>query len=449
MLAREDQALPRARRIREELGLPELYLPAAARSPSSGSHSARHAKHQLTTLLQAVQKSFAELTPDTQAIAILDDLIRDVGADRGFITFRPEPGAQRMFVSRAADRTTEPEQDTRRHELMEQACDLGEPWPADDVSPSAGYGRRLVFPLFLRTRLVGAVCLERAARGAPFGSADRELLQLLSHQVPIALEITRILAERRRLEASLAQGQRLEALGHLAQSIAHDFNNMLHLIRGALQLLDRREENRVDVEIARSAEERATALTGRLLSFARHKVMAAAPCQVNDAIVEIRPILRRLVGSATRIELHLDPTVRSVTIDRGAFEQALVNLTLNSRDAMPLGGVLSLRTGSVPAADPSLRGRGRADSDHVSIEVTDTGSGIPEELLGQVFDPFFTTKPVGEGRGLGLATVYAFARDSDGFVDVSSRVGVGTTFRLLFPVASGSQPSAATGDHPQ
>jgi signal transduction histidine kinase/tetratricopeptide (TPR) repeat protein len=444
LLAREHGALARARRIREDFGLPEPAQPARRSSSKSSVQSAVDARHQLTTLLRAVQKSFRELRPAQQAEAILDDLLVDLGADRAFISFRPDPdGPSAMVVCRGGEAGALA--DGWREALIRRVAETAEPWPpeegmASDVGLERLRGRLLAFPLFLHSRVVGAVCLERGPSREPFTEADRELLLLLSHQVPVTLEVTRLLAEREQLQASLAQGQKLDAAGRLAGGMAHDFNNMLLVIRHALDHLTARPwldgDAKEDLQVISGATERASVLTRQLLSFSRHQPTPLGVCRVNDLVTELVPMLQRLVGTKVRIDVDLDPELHLVRVDRALFDQVLVNLAINAGDAMPEGGTLRIETRNVTVDDARRQRDAGARGDYVSIKMTDSGHGMSPTVLASVFDPFFTTKPRGEGTGLGLTMVYAFAKNSGGFIEASSEVGKGTVFRVYLPVAT-------------
>jgi len=445
LLAREHGAMPRARRIRDEFGLTDPALAGAASSSSwTSARSSGHARRQLTTLLHAVQKSFSNLKADEQAAAILDDLLCDLEADRAFVSFRPEPGVEdALLVSRGRDGDASVAASKWQEDLMRRVSETGEPWPPDDdavrdLAPEVVRGALLVFPLFLHTRVVGAVCIERTAQRGVFTTAERELLVLLSHQLPVALEITRLLAEREHLHASLLQSHKLEAVGQLAGGIAHDFNNMLAIIRTHLDLIGSGPQDglqlKQDLEVISDTTQRATALTKQLLSFSRHQPAPRAVCSANAVISELRPMLKPLVGPGVTLDLVFADGLRPFEIDRAAFEQVLVNLAINARDAMPDGGTLRIATRNVAAEETSTSPHGRASGGaRVAIEVTDTGRGMNTEVLSRMFDPFFTTKPHGSGTGLGLTRVYTFVKNCGGHVDVSSEVGRGTTFALSFP----------------
>ncbi|MCC7282907.1 MAG: PAS domain-containing protein, partial [Acetobacteraceae bacterium] len=251
---------------------------------------------------------------------------------------------------------------------------------------------------------------------------------------------------QRRLEQQLAQAQKMHAIGQLAGGIAHDFNNYLTAI-----LLTADEAARhvgptsaVAGELAqiRRSTERGAALVRKLLAFGRKQPMQARVIVLNDAIEELSMLLRRLLGARVSLVLDLDPPRRAVRVDPTQFDQVIVNLAVNARDAMPRGGRLTLRTGQVNLFRPLVRGRetippGR----YAMVEVDDTGTGIPESYLDRIFEPFFTTRKDSGGTGLGLATVWGIVRQMEGFVAVDSTPGEGTTFRVYLPRVDGIEDS--------
>ena len=234
--------------------------------------------------------------------------------------------------------------------------------------------------------------------------------------------IARDLTQRRRLESELRQAQKMEAIGRLAGGIAHDFNNLLTVINGNAEVLRYRlgpDELGLADEIVRAGDQAAT-LTRQLLAFSRKSVLSPKVLCPNDTVESVRNVLARLVGERVELITALDDAVGCVKIDPGQLEQALLNLAVNARDAMPTGGTLTIRT--------------RAWIGHARIEVADTGVGMDEATKARVFEPFFTTKPVGEGTGLGLATVQTILEQAGGAVGVRSAPGQGTTFFLDLPL---------------
>jgi signal transduction histidine kinase/CheY-like chemotaxis protein len=242
------------------------------------------------------------------------------------------------------------------------------------------------------------------------------------------------IAERERAQAALTQGQKMEAIGRLTGGIAHDFNNLLHVVNMNLELITlyaKDERVKPVVDRARSAARRGAKLTGQLLSFARSQSLLPKLTRVNALLVGMRDLLEISAGPGIQVELELCESHASVVVDPSQLEMAVLNLAVNSRDAMPEGGTLKIFTCTQQRAeDAQLKG-----GEYVVVTVTDTGRGIPPQLLSKVFDPFFTTKPLGSGTGLGLSQVYGFARQSGGLAFVRSQPGAGTTVEIFFPAA--------------
>ena len=257
------------------------------------------------------------------------------------------------------------------------------------------------------------------------------------------LAYLRDLTERKSLEDQLRQAQKMEAVGQLAGGIAHDFNNLLTAIQGNAELLlaalDTRDPRRMDVlEISRAAH-RAATLTRQLLAFSRRQVLQPRIVSLNAVLTDLTAMLRRIIGENIELRLELDPALGAVLADAGQLEQVVTNLSVNARDAMPVGGVLTLRTSNVqaeevPAGDPEsppLLG------ELVAFSVADTGTGMDERTRARLFEPFFTTKELGRGTGLGLATTYGIVRQSGGHIRVHTRLNEGTTFTVYLPRVEG------------
>jgi signal transduction histidine kinase/ActR/RegA family two-component response regulator len=238
--------------------------------------------------------------------------------------------------------------------------------------------------------------------------------------------------ERERAQAVLTQVQKMEAIGRLTGGIAHDFNNLLHVVNMNLELVSlyaKEEKVKPVVDRAKSAARRGARLTNQLLSFARSQSLLPKLTRVNQLINGMKDLLEISVGSSIEVELDLCEEDASVILDPSQLEMAVLNLAVNSRDAMPEGGKLKIATGTrFLDEDPDL-----PEGDYVLVSISDTGSGIPANVLPKVFDPFFTTKPVGRGTGLGLSQVYGFARQSGGLVRIRSAEGAGTTVEMYFP----------------
>ncbi len=263
----------------------------------------------------------------------------------------------------------------------------------------------------------------------------REALALLEQ----AIETTR------KTEDRLRQGQKMEAVGNLAGGIAHDFNNLLTVIlcsaESLKQALNKGEPLHEEAaEIARAGE-RAAAMTRQLLAFSRRQVLEPRIVDVAQLLRGLEQLLRRVVGEDLELLLLLDEGVHKLRLDPGQFEQVMLNLVINARDAMPDGGRLTIETANVVLDEAYVAEHPEAQlGPHVRIAVSDTGVGMTPEVRSRMFEPFFTTKEPGRGTGLGLSTVYGIVKQSGGSIWVYSEPGQGTTFRLYFPLAEGSEP---------
>ncbi len=260
----------------------------------------------------------------------------------------------------------------------------------------------------------------------------------------------RDISERQALEAQLRQSQKLEAIGSLAGGVAHDFNNLLTVIQGhgdfLKQSLVGSHTDHEDVDTILRAVARATELTAQLLAFGRKQILKPVNIEINDVIAGVQPMLRRLIGEDIRIVIDPASEATTVLVDRGQMEQALLNLAVNARDAMPSGGELTIQTRVVSGEPEGTDSEWSARRSHgmVHLLVSDSGQGIPEEIRERIFEPFFTTKEVGRGTGLGLATVHGIVRQSGGHITVESEVGEGTTFIISFPRAAAGAPDSTT-----
>ncbi|MBI5141530.1 MAG: PAS domain S-box protein [Nitrospirae bacterium] len=248
------------------------------------------------------------------------------------------------------------------------------------------------------------------------------------------------ITEQKSLEEQLRQAQKMEAIGQLAGGVAHDFNNILSAIIGYASLARMRmgdsDTNRQNIDQILASSERAAALTQSLLSFSRKQVVNLAGIELNDIVAGFEKFLLRLLREDICLRTGLSPVGLPVLADRGQIEQMLMNLVTNARDAMPNGGSITIATEAVTMdrlpADPYEPGHGSGD--YALITVKDTGTGIAENVRERIFEPFFTTKEVGKGTGLGLSMVYGIVRKHNGFVDVESRPGMGSEFRIYLPV---------------
>ena len=253
--------------------------------------------------------------------------------------------------------------------------------------------------------------------------------------------------ENERLQAQLLHAHKMESVGRLAGGVAHDFNNLLTTVMGnaglALAKLEPGSETSARLKDIMRAADSAAALTRQLLTFSRRQVIEPRPLDLNRHIEKSARLLERLLGEGVQLVLRLAPGVGPIMADPSQIEQILINLTVNSRDAMPNGGTITIETRKQPIADPPPAASPvLKPGDYVILSITDTGTGIPEADLNRVFDPFFTTKPVGQGTGLGLASVYGAVQQNGGSIEVRSASGRGTVMTVYFP-ATGLGPRAA------
>ncbi|HET9146817.1 MAG TPA: PAS domain S-box protein [Acetobacteraceae bacterium] len=245
---------------------------------------------------------------------------------------------------------------------------------------------------------------------------------------------------RERAEQALRQAQKMEAVGQLTGGIAHDFNNLLTGIMGNLELMQMRAARAgisdfdAYLEGARSAAARAAALTHRLLAFSRRQVLEPKMLAVDAMMADVEELIRRTVGPAVDVRVAHAPDLWPTLCDQNQLENALLNLAINARDAMPEGGVLTIETGNIVLDECFVAGLGDVKpGEYVAISVTDTGTGMSEDVVMRAFDPFFTTKAAGQGTGLGLSMIYGFVKQSGGHIRIESEPGAGTSVRLYLP----------------
>jgi signal transduction histidine kinase len=250
--------------------------------------------------------------------------------------------------------------------------------------------------------------------------------------------LTAEIAEREKAEARLIQAQKMEAVGQLTGGIAHDFNNLLTAVIGSIDLLMRRlvgDRERKLAGNALLAAERGAKLTAQLLAFSRRQRLSPAPIDANDVVTHMSDLLARSLGPRIRLETQLEANLWSALADRTQLEMMILNLAINSRDAMPSGGNLKIATRNMSAVPPDLRLE-LHEGEYVCISVTDTGKGMAPSVAGRAFEPFFTTKEPGKGTGLGLSQLYGFARQSGGTARIESREGEGTAVTIYLPRTS-------------
>ncbi|HEY1467880.1 MAG TPA: ATP-binding protein [Candidatus Acidoferrum sp.] len=290
--------------------------------------------------------------------------------------------------------------------------------------------------------LNGVQALERGNFTYPLKAAGRdELAELTRAFDGMRGTMLRNESQRQQLESQLRQAQKMDALGRLAGGVAHDFNNLLTVIRGHSELLlDRLQPADTlyrSSEQIRKTSDRATSLTRQMLAFSRMQVLEPKVLDLNELIVEMGKLLRRLVREDIEFSLRLGDSLSRVKADPGQIEQVLLNLTVNASDAMPLGGKLTIETQNIIVDEAYVQSRPSVPpGPYVMIGVSDTGHGMDETIKAQIFEPFFTTKEPGKGTGLGLATVYGVVKQSEGFIWVESSPGNGTKFEIYLPQSS-------------
>jgi signal transduction histidine kinase len=294
-------------------------------------------------------------------------------------------------------------------------------------------------------RLYEASQRELAARR----KAEHELQQI---NETLEERVSEEIARRRQMEETLRQAQKMEAIGQLTGGVAHDFNNLLTVIMGNLENLQRRlaagHELQRMVGAALGGASRAAQLTQRLLVFSRRQPLAPEIASPNKLVAGMSDLLRRTLGELVAIEIVLAGGLWNTFIDINQLENALINLAVNSRDAMPDGGKLTIETANcyLDEAYCAMHDELRPGQ-YVGIFVTDTGSGMPEPIVERAFEPFFTTKGIGQGTGLGLSQVYGFLKESGGHVKIYSEISQGTSVKLYFPRHRGA--AEATGALPE
>ena len=244
--------------------------------------------------------------------------------------------------------------------------------------------------------------------------------------------------QQRKVEAQLRQSLRLEAVGQMTGGIAHDFNNLLTIIIGNTELIEETggPSLRVLAEVARKAAERGAELTGRLLAFSRQQPLDPKAIDINLLIAKMDGLIRRAIGGQLEIKTVLPGNLWHVFVDPSQLENALLNLAINARDAMPDGGRLTIETGNIRMDEAAVADRDLAPGDYLLVTVSDTGTGMDKDTLARAFEPFFTTKEVGKGSGLGLSMVYGFVAQSRGHVRIHSEPGQGTCVRIYLPRAA-------------
>ncbi len=307
----------------------------------------------------------------------------------------------------------------------------------------------LFVPIRNGTDVIGVLSIQSYTPKA-YDQHSLDTLQALADHCGGALD--RITTEEtlRDAQQQLRQSQKMEAIGQLAGGVAHDFNNMLAVMRGNAELLlmdadQHTEATKDNLKQIIVATERAANLTRQLLAFSRKQVMQSRPLVLNDVITDLAKMLRRIIGEHIDLQCRYGDQLPFVQADAGMIEQVLVNLVVNARDAMPQGGQLLITTEPVTLDEASIAKRPEARAGQfVCLTVKDAGTGIAPEHLPRIFEPFFTTKELGKGTGLGLATVYGIVKQHRGWIEVSSQLGAGATFAIFLPAIPTPASAAAS-----
>ena len=353
---------------------------------------------------------------------------------------------------------------------------LADDLDAFDATFADASGRRAAFDIDLRAvdressvrwlRCEGVPRYDDIGRylGYTFCAVDQTAARMAAHDLEakvsartaeLSSALDRLHAEildRERAETLLRQSQKMEAVGQLTGGIAHDFNNLLTGITGSLSLLRTRvAQGRYDgldryLNAAQGASDRAAALTHRLLAFSRQQNLTSVAVDANALAAGLEDMVRRTAGPSIHVETSCAADLWTTLCDPHQLENALLNLCINARDAMPNGGRLTIETANARLEGVVASDRDMAPGDYVELRVSDTGVGMSPEVQTRVFEPFFTTKPLGQGTGLGLSMIYGFARQTGGQVRIHSAEGVGTTMRLYLPRFAGAAEPAAVAD---
>ncbi len=439
-----------ARRIREELDIPVVFLTAHSdkatlhRAKISGPHGYVLKPYEDRDLQTAIEIALHRHTMDRQVRESeqwLSATLNSIGD--GVIA--TNAAGQVRFMNPLAERLTGWTQGEATGRDVESIFHIVHEHTRDPVVNPA------LDALALGTAVTLAPDTVLIARDGGERPIDDSAAPIRARNGEVAggVLVFRDVSDRRELETSLRQAQKMEAIGRLAGGIAHDFNNIMTVITGFSEMLlaeDGSEEDRRSyAQHIHQAGRRAATLTQQIMAFSRKQVLRPELISVNVAVQEMGAMVKRLIGSDIEFTLDLAGDVPAIMVDPAQLGQILLNLAVNARDAMPRGGTLSIGTSQFvrPTAD-GMDFREIPPGHYVLLTVSDTGVGMSPTVIKNIFEPFFTTKAIGQGTGLGLSTVYGIVKQSQGHISVESEEGLGTTFRLYFPAAG----SADVSPHP-
>jgi PAS domain S-box-containing protein len=410
-------------------------MPADPKPPSASTvdDDLRVAETQISTILAIAADAIISLNEQMRITLFNDGACAMFGYAKDEIIGQPLDvliperfrGAHQMHVAEFSGSGIAARRMGERQEIFARRKD-GSEFPAEASIAKQEIGGRRIFMVVVRD------VTERKRDQAALASTNSELEKRVAERTR---ELEAEIMRREEAQSALIQAQRMEAFGQLTGGVAHDFNNLLTIVTGNLELLGdatQTEAARTLLKRATDAADMGAALTKRLLTFARRRRLSPQVLDLNELVLGLIEILKRTIGEPITLTTMLAGNLWKTRVDASEVENALLNLAINARDAMPNGGALIIETRNVGGAEVPFDTPGR---DYILVSVSDTGEGMPPEVQERAFEPFFSTKEPGRGTGLGLSTVYGFAEQSGGHAKIVSEMGKGTTVNLYLPRA--------------